>query len=150
MPLPAWPWIAESGHTGRARRRCIAWCPRVSGQRGSHLNSMCAIAAWPRGRVAIITLICVGWVLASARAEPLVVCTTPDLKSITEAVGGGAVRVESLVPPGSDAEAFEPRPSHLVSVRNAMLLVRIGLGYDEWLDRLVQQAGSARLRPGGD
>ena len=110
----------------------------------------------PRGRcfrgsasVLLIGLWLVASVLASAHAEPLVVATTPDLKSITEAVSGGSVRVESLVPPGADPEAFEPRPSHLALVRGAALVVRVGLGFDEWLDRLLRQAGTATLQRGG-
>jgi ABC-type Zn uptake system ZnuABC Zn-binding protein ZnuA len=78
-----------------------------------------------------------------------VLATTPDLKSITEAVSGGTVRVESLVPPGANPEAFEPRPSHLALVRDAALVVRVGLGYDEWLDRLLRQGQNARLQRGG-
>lgn len=85
-----------------------------------------------------------------ARAEPIVVTTTPDLKSIAEMVSGGAVRVETLVPPGVDAEGFEPKPSHLALVRDASLVVRIGLGYDDWLERLLAQSGNARVRPGSD
>lgn len=85
-----------------------------------------------------------------ARAEPLIVATTPDLKSLTEAVSGGVVRVESLVAPGTDAEAFEPRPSHLALVREAALIVRVGLGYDDWVRRLVVQAGNKRAQRGGD
>src|SRR3954469_14475466 len=85
---------------------------------------------------------------SAARAEALVVATTPDLKSIAEAVAGGAVRVESLVPPGTDPEAFEPRPSHLGLVRGAALVLRVGLGVDDWLDRLVAQSGNSRLQRG--
>jgi ABC-type Zn uptake system ZnuABC Zn-binding protein ZnuA len=88
-------------------------------------------------------------VLASAEAQPLVVTTTPDLKSIVEAVAGGSVRVESLVPPGADPEAFEPRPSHVSLVREASLVARIGLGYDEWLNPLLKQSQNAALQPGG-
>jgi ABC-type Zn uptake system ZnuABC Zn-binding protein ZnuA len=86
---------------------------------------------------------------AQACAAPLVVATTPDLKSITEAVSGGAVRVATLVPAGTDAEAFEPRPSHLALVRDAALIVRVGLGSDEWLDRLLRQAANPHLQRGG-
>src|SRR3954465_1731575 len=79
------------------------------------------------------------------RAEALVVATTPDLKSIAEAVAGGALRVESLVPPGTDPEAFEPRPSHLPLVRGAALVGRVGLGLDDWLDPLP--GAPRQLRP---
>lgn len=87
---------------------------------------------------------------SSARAEPLVVATTPDLRSLAEAVAGGAVRVEGLVPPGADAEAFVPRPGHLALVRGASLVIRVGLGHDDWLDRLLARAGADRLRRGGE
>ena len=86
----------------------------------------------------------------AAHAQPRVVATTPDLASLVEAVAAGSVRVESLVPAGGDAEAFEPRPGHLALVRDAALVVRIGLGYDEWLDRLLIQSGRASLRRGGE
>ena len=86
---------------------------------------------------------------STARATVLVVATTPDLKSIAEAVADGAVRVESLVPPGTDPEAFEPRPSHLGLLRDAALVVRVGAGFDEWLDRLLQQSKNARVQRSG-
>jgi ABC-type Zn uptake system ZnuABC Zn-binding protein ZnuA len=90
------------------------------------------------------------WLCAfGARSEVLVVTTTPDLKSIAERVAGGAARVESLVPPGTDPEAFEPRPSHLALLGDAALVVRIGAGFDEWLDSLLAQTNNPRLRRGG-
>jgi ABC-type Zn uptake system ZnuABC Zn-binding protein ZnuA len=84
-----------------------------------------------------------------ALAEVAVVATTPDLKSLTEAVGGGLVRVVSLIPPSADTETFEPRPGDLLRLRDAALVVRVGLGYDEWLDRLLAEYGDARLMRGG-
>ncbi|AWN43044.1 metal ABC transporter substrate-binding protein [Methylobacterium durans] len=100
---------------------------------------------WTRWSAAALAAL--GFVLAgpfaAARAEvaPLVVVTTPDLKSIAEAVSGGAVRVETLVQPGADAETFAPRPGHVGMIRDAALIVRVGLGFDEWLDKLIRQAG---------
>ena len=101
-----------------------------------------------RLRVAVFGVLAALFSAAGARAEPLVVATTPDLKSITEAVAGGAVRVETLVPPGTDAEGFEPRPSHLGLVRDAVLAIRVGLGYDDWLDPLVTRSGNTRVQRG--
>jgi ABC-type Zn uptake system ZnuABC Zn-binding protein ZnuA len=85
----------------------------------------------------------------AARAELLVVTTTPDLASLAEAVAGAGVRVASLVPPGADAEAYEPRPGDLLKLRGATVLVRVGLGYDDWVEKLVAQAGHASLARGG-
>jgi ABC-type Zn uptake system ZnuABC Zn-binding protein ZnuA len=89
---------------------------------------------------------------APAAAGPAVrvVATTPDLAALAAAVGGELVEVESLVPPGSDPEAFEPRPGDLDKVRRADVLVRIGLGYDYWLDGLIARTGDKRLLRGAE
>ena len=92
---------------------------------------------------------------ALAAAAPLsaatrVVTTTTDLAALVAAVGGDLVTVESIVPAGADPEAFEPRPGDLGKLRRADLLVRVGLGYDYWLDALVNQAGEKRLLRGGE
>ena len=71
---------------------------------------------------------------APAFAAMHVVATTTDLAALVAVVGGDLVTVESIVPAGVDPEAFEPRPGDLAKVRRAALLVRVGLGYDYWLD----------------
>jgi ABC-type Zn uptake system ZnuABC Zn-binding protein ZnuA len=88
--------------------------------------------------------------ITPAAAQLNVVVTTPDLKSITEAVSGGSARAQSLIAPGADPEAFEPRPAHLAALGGADLVVRVGAGYEHWLDRLIQQAGKPHLRPGAE
>ena len=87
---------------------------------------------------------------APALAAINVVATTTDLAALVAAVGGNLVAVESIVPAGVDPEAFEPRPSDLGRLRRADLLVRVGLGYDYWLDALVKQTGEQRLTRGGE
>ena len=41
---------------------------------------------------------------------------------------------------GQDAEAFQPRPQDLARVREARAVLRVGLDYDLWLDRLLREA----------
>ncbi len=89
-------------------------------------------------------------VAAPALAAVNVVATTTDLAALVAVVGGNLVTVESIVPAGVDPEAFEPRPGDLAKLRRADLLVRVGLGYDYWLDALVRQTGDKRLMRGGD
>jgi ABC-type Zn uptake system ZnuABC Zn-binding protein ZnuA len=79
-----------------------------------------------------------------------VVATTTDLAALVAVVGGNLVTVESIVPPGVDPEAFEPRPGDLGRLQRADLLLRVGLGYDYWLDALVKQTGAKRLLRGGE
>ena len=87
---------------------------------------------------------------ASASADIRVVATTTDLAALTAAVGGDLVIVKSIVPAGVDAEAFEPRPGDLDKLRQADVVVRIGLGYDYWLDALAARTGNMRIMRGGD
>jgi ABC-type Zn uptake system ZnuABC Zn-binding protein ZnuA len=83
-------------------------------------------------------------------AAPLrVVATTTDLAALAAAVGGELVTVVSIVPAATDPEAFEARPGDLDKLRAADLLVRVGLGYDYWLDALVSRLGDRRLMRGG-
>src|SRR6202165_722317 len=90
--------------------------------------------------------------ISMARASDAlrVVTTTTDRAALTAAVGGDLVSVESIVPSATDPEAFEPRPGDTDKVRRAVLLVRVGLGYDYWLDTLTKQIGDKRLLRGGD
>ena len=87
---------------------------------------------------------------APASAATRVVATTADLAVLAVAIGENLVEVETIVPPGSDPEAFEPRPGDLDKVRHADILVRVGLGYDYWLDRLIGQIADRRLMRGGE
>lgn len=78
-----------------------------------------------------------------------VVTTTTDLRSLTEAVGGDRVEAVSLVPPNMDAEEYQPKPQDMLRLKQARLLVRVGLDYDLWLDRLLAQAARPEISRGG-
>jgi ABC-type Zn uptake system ZnuABC Zn-binding protein ZnuA len=83
----------------------------------------------------------------SAAARIVVVATTSDIASLVTVVGGDLVQVKTIVPPMIDPEAFEPRVGDLAALANADMVVRVGLGYDFWIDRLtdrpdLQQGGS--------
>jgi len=87
---------------------------------------------------------------ASSSAAMRVVATTTDLAALCAEVGRDLIAVESIVPAGADPEAFEPRPGDIERLRNAALVVRVGLGYDFWLDALVNRIGNTRIMRGGD
>jgi zinc/manganese transport system substrate-binding protein/zinc transport system substrate-binding protein len=78
-----------------------------------------------------------------------VVTTTTDLRSLTEAVGGDRVEAVSIVPPNMDAEDYQPKPQDVLRLKHARLLVRVGLDYDLWVDRLLTQAGRPEIGRGG-
>lgn len=82
--------------------------------------------------------------LAAAPAGPLpVVASFSILADIVREVGGAAVSVRALVGPDADVHAFEPRPSDLMALRGAGLVVVNGLGLEGWLERLLPAAGGA-------
>ena len=85
---------------------------------------------------------------AFAQERIQIVTTTTDLRSLTEAVGGDRVTVVSLVPPNMDAEDYQPKPQDVLRLKNAQMLVRVGLDYDLWADRLLMQAGKPEISRG--
>ena len=86
---------------------------------------------------------------AFAQDRLQVVTTTTDLRSLAEAVGGDRIVAVSLVPPNLDAEEYQPKPQDVLRLKQARLLVRVGLDYDLWLDRLLTQAGRPEIGRGG-
>ena len=87
-----------------------------------------------------------GW----AQDRIRVVTTTTDLRSLTEAVGGDLVEAVSLVPANFDAEEYQPKPQDVLRLKETRLVVRVGLDYDLWFDRLLEAAGQRDLRSGGE
>ncbi|HXF65069.1 MAG TPA: metal ABC transporter substrate-binding protein [Burkholderiales bacterium] len=99
-------------------------------------------------------LLFLAWVLfaasgAAAQERLRLVATTTDLKSLAEAVGGERVAVASIVPPNVDPHEYQPKPQDLHRIRDATLLLRVGVDYDLWVDRLAAQAGRPQLQRGG-
>ena len=78
-----------------------------------------------------------------------VAATTSDLASLAHAVAGDLAQVETIIPPATDPEAFEPRPSDLARLKGASIVIRVGLGYDHWLDKLLTMHGDATVNRGG-
>jgi ABC-type Zn uptake system ZnuABC Zn-binding protein ZnuA len=108
------------------------------------------VALIMRAARVVVALAAAFGLAAPAQAGLRVVAATTDVAAIAAAVGGDLVTVETIVPAAVDPEAFEPRPGNLEKIRSARLLVRVGLGYDYWLDKLVQQADDPQLMRGGE
>ena len=80
-----------------------------------------------------------------AQQKLRVVTTSADLKALVEAVGGARVEVESLAAPAQDPHALELKPAQLARVRDAALVVRIGLDHEPWFGRLRLPASAPVL-----
>lgn len=78
-----------------------------------------------------------------------VVTTTADLASLTREVGGDRVDVTSIARGYQDPHFVEPKPSFLLLLRKADLVVAVGLELEiGWLPPLIDQSRNARIRPG--
>ena len=65
-------------------------------------------------------------------------------------VGGSAVTVVPVVPPGADPHSYQPRPEDLVALASLDAVVTNGLGHDTFLEPMLRAAGKenlARLDP---
>jgi ABC-type Zn uptake system ZnuABC Zn-binding protein ZnuA len=83
-----------------------------------------------------------------AAVKVRVVTTTTDLKTLTEAVGGDLVEVDALVRGNQNPHDFEVRPSQMVKLRRADLVILNGLELDAWAEVSIQGANNPRLIPG--
>jgi len=82
----------------------------------------------------------------AAGSEPInVVVTLPVLKDLAEHVGGSHVRVMSLLSGLESEHSYSPRPSDLVAVRKARVLLEVGLGLEVWVSSLVKNSGNSGL-----
>lgn len=85
-----------------------------------------------------------------ALAGPRVVTTTEGLASLVREVAGDRASVESLSRGSQDPHFVDANPLFAVRLRDADLLVDVGLELEEgWLPPLVTQSRNARIQPGG-
>jgi zinc/manganese transport system substrate-binding protein len=85
---------------------------------------------------------------AGAASKVRVVASLPDLKALTEAVGSDLVEVDSLARGTQNPHDVEVRPSLMVKLRRADLLVRNGAGGDPWVEPLLMGGQNAQIFPG--
>ena len=90
--------------------------------------------------------------LASANtfAATKVVTTTQDLESLTREIGGDKVTVEALAKGYQDPHFVEAKPSFILKLHSADLLIAVGRELEiGWLPPLINQARNQRIQPGG-
>jgi ABC-type Zn uptake system ZnuABC Zn-binding protein ZnuA len=71
-----------------------------------------------------------------------VVATTTQVGDLVRNVGGERVAVEQILSSGADPHDYEPRPSDAAALADAPLVFKSGGDLDEWLDGLIDNAGS--------
>jgi len=79
---------------------------------------------------------------AFAQEKLNVIATFSILGDIVANVGGDRVEVTTLVGPDGDAHVFQPAPADAQAVAGAQVIVANGLGFEGWMDRLVEASGT--------
>lgn len=75
-----------------------------------------------------------------------VVATTTQIGALVRAVAGDNVQLTVLLPAGADAHDYEPNPQAVKKLNDADVILRNGIGLDDWLDATIEGAGGdARL-----
>lgn len=74
--------------------------------------------------------------------SPLVVATTTQVADLARAVAGERAEVRQILSANSDPHAYEPRPSDVQAMTGAAVVLRSGGDLDDWLDGVLENAGS--------
>lgn len=87
------------------------------------------------------TFLCLLILSTSVFAKPHVVATFSILGDMLHQIGQDKIEVKNLVGPNQDSHVFEPRPQDAKELGRADMVVVNGLGFEGWLDRLIESSG---------
>jgi zinc/manganese transport system substrate-binding protein len=104
----------------------------------------------PIFRSIVLTLLVAGAASRPAAAQTLrVVTTTADLGSLAQEIGGDKVTVVALAKGYQDPHFVDPKPSFILEVSRANLLIVIGRELEiGWLPPLINNSRNAKIQPG--
>src|SRR5437868_13533624 len=98
--------------------------------------------------VAMLALAFLSPTLAHAKKLNVVTSTT-DMAALTQEVGGDKVNVDSIAKGYQDPHFVEAKPSFLLKLRQADLLISVGLQLEiGWLPPLITQSGNPKIQVG--
>ena len=110
-------------------------------QSGRHISFVVLLSALALGMSALPV---------QAAGKIKIVTATSDLAALAQEVGGDRVEVESIAKGYQDPHFVEAKPSYLLKLRQADLLVVVGLQLEiGWLPPLITQSGNSRIQVGG-
>ena len=100
-------------------------------------------------RVAAALLIAASGAALPFAAKISVVATTPDLAALAKAIGGDAVDVKALAKPTEDPHFVDAKPSHIVTLNRADVLIEGGAELElGWLPPLLESARNDKIAAG--
>src|SRR2546425_5498601 len=86
-----------------------------------------------------------------AQSKLNVIATTEDLASIASEVGGDHISVESIAKGYQDPHFVEAKPSFILKLQKADMLILVGRDLEiGWLPPLIQQSRNSKVQVGGE
>jgi zinc/manganese transport system substrate-binding protein len=76
-----------------------------------------------------------------AQERLAVVASFSVLGDMAKQIGGDRITLRNIAGPDQDAHGFQPKPSDAAALANAARVIRNGLGFEGWLDRMIRSAG---------
>jgi len=130
------------------RRLVLAGAPALLELGLRRLSRAVGLARLVRSVALVLALAGAALAPCAAEAKLRVVATLPDLFALTRAVAGDVGAVDLIARFGQNPHDMEVRPSHMLLVRRADVLVRNGLEEDAWIDVIVRGAANPRVLRG--
>ncbi|MFZ4720301.1 MAG: metal ABC transporter solute-binding protein, Zn/Mn family [Ilumatobacteraceae bacterium] len=78
--------------------------------------------------------------------RPVVAAAFYPLEEIARQVGGDAVRIVTLVPPGEEAHEYEPTPKQLTELEDADVVLYLGKGFQPNIEKALESLPSSVQR----
>lgn len=75
--------------------------------------------------------------------KPLVVATASIFADMAKQLGDTLIDVETIVPIGGDPHSYDPVPSDLTLINQADIVLKNGLTFERWMDKLIDNSGSS-------
>jgi zinc/manganese transport system substrate-binding protein len=101
-------------------------------------------------RLILLMTALTGIAAGSSAAAVRVVTTTEDLASLAREVGGDKITVFGLAKGYQDPHFVDPKPSFILEVSRADLLIVVGREMEiGWLTPLITSSRNAKIQPGG-
>ena len=81
------------------------------------------------------------------KEQKIVTVTIQPQKYFAEKIAGDRFNINCIVPPGSNPEAYDPSPSHLVHLGKSIAYFKIGhIGFElAWMDKLEQNNPNMKI-----
>jgi zinc/manganese transport system substrate-binding protein len=104
-----------------------------------------------RSFVVVLAALLAGAWPVSGQNKLNVMTTTEDLASIAREVGGDRITAEAIAKGYQDPHFVEAKPSFILKLQKADLLVAVGRELEiGWLPPLIQQSRNQKIQPGAD